>query len=113
MKRILVSLWIIGVLECSVAHHDQANESAASPASTEEKARPAVEVTIGPRESMLERDEMPFVMDSSLPTLRRDDKSWFFYHSVDWGKSNDKYCGTASNPLKTKCGTRAGMRCTT
>ena len=41
-------------------------------------------------------------MDSSLATLRRHDKTWFFYHSENWGKSNEKYCGTPSNPFQTK-----------
>ena len=64
--------------------------------------RPEVVVTIGPRELVRTRDAMPFVMDGSLPTLRRDAKTWFFYHSVDWGKNNGKFCGTPSDPFQTK-----------
>jgi len=39
-------------------------------------------VTVGPRELIRSRENMPFVMDSSLATLRRDQDSWFFYHTT-------------------------------
>ncbi|MHB8861608.1 MAG: hypothetical protein ACYC6N_04330 [Pirellulaceae bacterium] len=78
------------------------DEPAAGHAVTETETRQTIDVTIGPRELIRPRDEMPFVMDTSLPTLRRDNETWFFYHSVDWGKSIEKYCGTASNPFQTK-----------
>ena len=59
-------------------------------------------VTIGPRELIRGRENMPFVMDSSLATLRRDQDSWFFYHTVDWGKRIEKWRGTPSNPFEAK-----------
>jgi hypothetical protein len=57
---------------------------------------------MGARELVRPHDAMPFVMDASLPTLRRDAKTWFFYHSVDWGKNNEKFLGTPSDPFQTK-----------
>ena len=77
-------------------------ESTKRHALTRTGARQTSVVTIGPRELVRHRDKMPFTMDTSLPTLRRDNETWFFYHSVEWGKSLDKYCGTASNPFQTK-----------
>ena len=61
-----------------------------------------MEITIGPRESVRTREEMPFVMDSSLATLRRDQDSWYFYHTVNWGNSIEKWSGTSTNPFQTK-----------
>ena len=89
-------------LQCSVARADQADEPAATHAVTDETAGQTIDVTIGPRELLRKRDKMPFIMDASLATLRQDDKTWFFYHSVDWGNSHEKYCGTASNPFQSK-----------
>ena len=89
-------------LQWAVAQAQQADQPAADAAPAEETARQAFDVTIGPRELIRARDQMPFVTDASLPTLRRDDTRWFFYHSVDWWKSNEKYCGTAANPFETK-----------
>ena len=63
--------------------------------------RPA-KVTVGPREPVRSRENMPFVMDSTLATLRRDQESWFFYHTVDWGKRIEKWQGTPSNPFQAK-----------
>jgi|GEM_PF-2745824 len=63
--------------------------------------RPA-KVTVGPRELIRGRDNMPFVMDSTLATLRRDQNSWFFYHTVDWGKRIEKWRGTPSNPFEAR-----------
>lgn len=59
-------------------------------------------VTVGPRERIRGRENMPFVMDSTLATLRRDQDSWFFYHTVDWGRRIEKWHGTPSNPLQAK-----------
>jgi hypothetical protein len=59
-------------------------------------------VTVGPRELIRGRENMPFVMDSTLATLRRDQDSWFFYHTVDWGKRIEKWRGTPSNPFQAK-----------
>lgn len=81
---------------------NQEDEAPASVSSTEPATADGITVNIGPREVLRGRDDMPFVVDASLATLRRDADSWFFYHSVDWGKSNDKYCGTVSNPFQTK-----------
>jgi hypothetical protein len=94
----------VTMLECAPAQAGQPGESVPSGGSTEEAAQTPidVDVTIGPRELMRARDDMPFVMDGSLPTLRRDEKSWFFYHSADWGKSNKKYRGTTANPFETE-----------
>ena len=75
----------------------QAAESGPKPVSP----HPA-KVTIGPRELIRGRENMPFVMDSSLATLRRDQDSWFFYHTVDWGKRIEKWRGTPSNPFEAK-----------
>jgi hypothetical protein len=70
------------------------------------RRRPEIVVAIGPRELVRPRDAMPFVMDSTLATLRRDAKTWFFYHSTDWGKNNEKFLGTPSDPFKPKSGER-------
>ncbi len=61
-----------------------------------------VDVTIGPRELIRGRQEMPFIVDASLATLRRDATTWFFYHAVDWGNRTDKFVGTVANPFETK-----------
>ena len=76
---------------------DQAAESGPKPVSP----RPA-KVTVGPRELIRGRENMPFVMDSTLATLRRDQDSWFFYHTVDWGKQIEKWRGTPSNPFQAR-----------
>jgi arylsulfatase len=68
---------------------------------TAESPRPA-KVKIGPRELVRARRDMPFVMDSSLATLRRDQDSWFFYHTVDWGNRIEKWRGTPANPFQAK-----------
>lgn len=96
-----LSLAIVA-LGCGVVRAGRTDESAVNHASTETDAQQAIDVTIGPRESIRQRGEMPFIMDASLPTLRRDGETWFFYHAVDWGKSNEKYWGTAANPFHTK-----------
>jgi hypothetical protein len=70
-------------------------------AKTVESPRSA-EVTIGSRELVRAREGMPFVMDSSLATLRRDQGSWFFYHTVDWGNRIEKWSGTSTNPFQAK-----------
>ncbi len=67
-------------LQWAVAQAQQADQPAADAAPAEETARQAFDVTIGPRELIRARDQMPFVMDASLPTLRRDDTRWFFFH---------------------------------
>ena len=51
--------------------------------------------------ALAEKANMPFVMDSTLATLRRDQDSWFFYHTVDWGKRIEKWRGTPSNRFKS------------
>jgi hypothetical protein len=89
-------------LSCGLATAGQTDDPAVSRTSPEEDSQQAVDVTIGPRELIRQRDKMPFVMDASLPTLRRDEGTWFFYHSVDWGKSNEKFSGTVSDPFQTK-----------
>lgn len=62
----------------------------------------SVEVTVGPRQSVRTREAMPFVMDSSLATLRRDRDTWYFYHTVDWGNRIEKWSGTSENPFQTQ-----------
>lgn len=84
------------------ARADEPGESAASRSATDQAVRQPIEVRVGPREPIRDRGKMPFVMDSSLPTVRRDAETWFFYHSVDWGKANEKYLGTVSNPFQTR-----------
>ncbi len=89
-------------LEYGEVRTAKADEPVTGHALTETETRQTSVVTIGPRELVCHRDKMPFVMDTSLATLRRDKETWFFYHSVDWGKSIEKYCGTASTPFQTK-----------
>lgn len=71
-------------------------------AQTDESDLQTVDVVVGPRELVRAREQMPFIMDVSLPTLRRDETTWFFYHAVDWAKNNTKYSGTVSDPFQTK-----------
>jgi len=52
----------------------QAAESGPTPVSPR-----SAKVTVGPRDLIRGRENMPFVMDSTLATLRRDQDSWFFY----------------------------------
>ena len=92
----------IVAFECGVAPAVEVGEPAPVPTLTEAEDRQTTLVTIGPRELVRQRDKMPFTMDSSLSTLRRNNKTWFFYHSVDWGNSIEKYWGTVSNPFHTK-----------
>lgn len=61
-----------------------------------------VDVTIGPREVVRTREAMPFVMDSSLATLRQDRDTWYFFHTVDWGNRIEKWSGTSENPFQSK-----------
>ncbi|HRY51836.1 MAG TPA: glycoside hydrolase family 99-like domain-containing protein, partial [Candidatus Paceibacterota bacterium] len=63
----------------------RAADSGRKPASP----RPAKE-TVGPRELIRRRENMPFVMDLTLAALRRDQDSWFFDHTVDWGCFNEQ-----------------------
>ena len=91
----------LAMLAGRVSRAEQRGTPGRSQTSTAGEAEPAIDVTIGSREVIRQRTEMPFVMDGSLATLRHDKDSWFFYHSEDWGKSHDKYCGTASNPFQT------------
>jgi hypothetical protein len=93
----LIVTWGCGTIGAHEVDELAARRPTAVPTTAEQ-----IKVTIGPREVMRRLDDMPFVMDASLATLRRDAETWFFYHSVDWGKSNDKYCGTVSNPFQTK-----------
>ena len=50
MKRILVSLWIISALECGVTLADPTGEPSRKPYVDGREGRPAMDVTIGPRE---------------------------------------------------------------
>jgi len=59
-------------------------------------------LTIGPRELIRDRASMPFCMDSSLATLRRDANSWFFYHTENWSYRIDKFIGTPDDPFQSK-----------
>ena len=91
----------------------RSDEPAAGHTLTETETRQTIDVTIGPRELMRQRDKMPFVMDTSLATLRRDNETWFFYHSVDWGNSTLRNTAAPQRtPSKRRCGTRVGTSCT-
>ncbi len=105
MKAIIgarVGLAAILALFGCVLRAAESDAPAAADSVRETALKQAVSVVIGPRELIRQRDKMPFIMDSSLATLKRDNESWFFYHSVEWGKSNDKYIGTAADPFQTK-----------
>jgi hypothetical protein len=99
MKQTVTTRQVITLLAVVllVAFDAHAGESGPKPVSP----RPA-KVTVGPRELIRGRENMPFVMDSTLATLRRDQDSWFFYHTVDWGKRIEKWRGTPSNPFQAK-----------
>ncbi len=89
-------------LQCGQVRTARTDEPVAGHTLPETKTRQSIDATIGPRVLIRPTDKMPFVMDTSLATLRRDSETWFFFHSVNWGKNIEKYCGTAANPFQTK-----------
>jgi hypothetical protein len=89
-------------LKCGEMQAAESDDPTAKRTRSEMNTQQTIAVTIGARELVRHRNKMPFVMDTSLPTLRKDREKWYFYHSVNWGKSLEKYCGTASDPFQTK-----------
>ena len=89
-------------LPCGGVRTARTDEPVTGHAGVATDTRQTMDATIGSRELIRRHDKMPFVMDTSLATLRRDRETWFFFHSVDWGRRIDKYCGTAADPFQTK-----------
>ena len=102
------SSWACGIfvatvaLQCGEVRRAKTDEPVAGRTLAETETGQSIDATIGPRVLIRPHDQMPFVMDTSLATLRRDSENWYFFHSVNWGKNIEKYCGTAANPFQTK-----------
>jgi len=92
--RKVITLLAVFLLAVFDAHAAESEPKTVSPRPTK--------VTVGPRELIRSLENMPFVMDSTLATVRQDQDSWFFYHTVDWGKRIEKWRGTPSDPFQAK-----------
>jgi hypothetical protein len=56
-------------------------------------------LTVGAVQQLYSDAQMPFTMDGSFATLKRDASTMYFFHSL--GPQNFKYFGPLNNPLQT------------